>query len=81
MNSVQEAAFEAANAGNSSFSPLDLSTLIVSIIGTVIIVWFCWTSVSAFKAFGKGRLGISDAGSVMLRALFVMVVVLAVISF
>lgn len=83
MSANQQAAFEGANSGNTVFSAGDLSFLIAGILATVILLWFVWVCISAYKGFSSGhvRIDIQDVGSLFVRALFVLVVTLAIISF
>ena len=82
MTSNQKAAFEAANVGDTAFTAGDLTALIAGITATAVILWFCWVAVSAYRAYGaNNHYQIVDVGSVVLRALFVMIVTLVIVSF
>ena len=79
MNEIQQAAFASANSGASSLSAGALSALILGILATVVMLWFCWVCVGAYRA--SARAGIDTVGSQALRALFIMVIVLAMTAF
>ncbi len=82
MSSAQKAAFQTANSGNTAFSPENLTLLIAGIGATAILLWFVWVVISAYKASGSANgLRIDDVGSITLRALFVLVVFLAIVSY
>ena len=79
MDEVQRAAFESANSGVTAFSPETLSALILGILATLVMLWFCWVCLGAYRASAKA--GVGAVGGQVLRALFVMVVVLAITVF
>ena len=81
MNAIQLAAFESANAGSTAFSADTLSTLILGLLATVVMLWFCWVCLGAYRASARHQVGIESVGSQALRALFVMVIVLAITVF
>ena len=81
MNEIQQAAFASANSGASALSPGALSALILGILATVVMLWFCWVCVGAYRASARAGIGIDTVGSHALRALFIMVIVLAMTAF
>ena len=81
MNEIQQTAFASANSGASSLSASALSALILGILATVVMLWFCWVCVGAYRASARAGIGIDTVGSQVLRALFIMVIVLAMTAF
>ena len=82
MSNAQRTAFETANTGNTAFSAGDLTLLITGITGTAIILWFVWVCISAYRGFAANSgTEIVDIGSIALRALFVLIITLVIISY
>lgn len=81
MSGMQQAAWQSANTGSSAFTAASLGTLIVGIIGVVMVLWFCWVAIGAFRAAGKPGGNWGELPNHIGRALFMMIVILAVITF
>lgn len=82
MSAAQETAFQTANAGNTAFSAIDLTVLITGITATAILLWFVWVCISAYRGYGvRGNTDTIDIGSIVLRALFVLIITLVIISY
>lgn len=81
MNEIQQAAFTSANSGVSAITPQALDAFILGVLATVVMLWFCWVCVGAYRASGRPGVSIDTVGSQALRALFVMVIVLAMTAF
>lgn len=79
MTPEQVAAFEGANPG-SPLTVAGMSALSGGLLASVVLVWFGWVVIHAYRAWGAGRSRSFDAGSQILRGLFVTVVVLAIVS-
>ena len=80
MNATQEAAFIGANAGNTSFTPEALSFLIIGLIAAVVILWFVWVCMNAYKAWGGKKLQGQRALYSVFRALFIMITTFVIIG-
>ena len=82
MSNEQNTAFETANVGSSSFSPDELQMLISGLVATVIIIWYAWLLVSAYKSAGAGKgITFKRLSSIVMRGMFVLVVTLALVTF
>ena len=80
MNPAQEAAFRSANFGGSSFASADALLLFAAVASVLVLFWFVWVSYSAYQAWSANSLNGNEAGSQVLRALFVTVVTLAIVG-
>ncbi len=80
MNSAQTAAFEGANTGASAFSAADLTLLITGVIGTTVLLWFAWVTMSCYRSWGKQKITNQLATEVILRTLFICVIIIVIAS-
>lgn len=81
MTPGQQGAFRGANTGNSGFTELDSSFLIQGTAAVLVFLWFCWVLMSAYKAWGARRLSMVEAGGQALRAMFVFIITLVVVTY
>lgn len=81
MFNEQRSAFQSANSGSAQIGHTDAITLISSAAVVLVLVWFAWVVLNAYKAWGAGVAEGMDAGSQVLRALFVMLITMLVVSY
>ena len=76
MSPAQTAAFGAANrVGGGAFAPDDVMAVVAGLTFGAALLWYAWVAYRAYAAWGRGRLGALDAGGLLLRATFVLVLV------
>lgn len=80
MTAAQTQAFETANSGGASITPLEVNTVLSGLVGAVAILWFCWVVMSAYKGWSSQQARGQDAMWQILRALFVLIVTIVVVS-
>ena len=80
MSTAQNAAFNSANSGPMVITPVNVETLVTGVLGTLVIIWLCWVCLSAYRTLRKPGVSVSDAGGHIARALFVTIVILALIT-
>jgi integrating conjugative element protein (TIGR03758 family) len=80
MSSAQQAAFQSANSGGSVIQGSDVQTMVVGILGTLTLIWFCWVCMSAYQSLRRPGATVADAGGSVARAAFVMIVILALLT-
>lgn len=80
MSPAQEVAFRLANSGPSSITPERTTALIAGIAAVLVITWFAWLCLSAYRSWCAGQLRGTEAGSQVLRGLFLTMVVLLLVS-
>ena len=79
MDADQIAAFRGANPGG-LMTEADVLLLCAGLVVVVAMLWCAWVVLHAYKNWSAGRAGIGDAGSHVLRATLLMVVVVAVVT-
>lgn len=80
MSTAQEAAFQSANSGTLVIQSSQVGNMIVGILGTLVMVWFCWVCISAYQSLRRPGATVSAAGAPVARAAFVMIVILALLT-
>ena len=80
MSTAQNAAFNSANSGPMVITPVNVETLVTGVLGTLVIIWLCWVCLGAYRTLRKPGASVSDAGGHVVRALFVTIVILALIT-
>ena len=81
MSAGQTAAFKSANSGAMVITPIHVETLVTGILASLVLIWFGWVCLSAYRTLREPRTRVTDAGGHVLRALFVTIVILALITF
>ena len=81
MSAKQSAAFEGANVGGSSFAGSDSIHLFAGIACVLVILWFVWVVQSSYEQWASGQAKEGAAGSNVLRALFVMIITLVIVTY
>ena len=79
MNGAQQTAFRGANPG-SPVTEADLLALCAGLVCALVIGWCAWVVLHAYKNWSGGGSPAGDAGGQALRAVFLTVVVLAVVT-
>ena len=78
MDDDQLRAFRGANPVN--LTEEQVEALCAGLVGVVVLLWCAWVVLHAYKNWSTGRTGVADAGGQVLRAVLLMVVVLAVVT-
>ena len=81
MFNEQRSAFQSANAGSAQFDHTDSIALISATVVVLAMMWFAWVVLNAYRAWGAGVSEGMDAGSQVLRALFVVLITMLIVSY
>jgi len=79
MDPDQQAAFRGANPG-SPVAEADLLLLCAGLVCALMVAWCAWVVFHAYKNWSAGGSPPGEAGGHVLRAVFLTVVVLAVVT-
>ncbi len=79
MDAAQQAAFRGANPG-SWVTEANVLALCAGLVCALAIAWCAWVVFHAYKNWSGGGAGPGEAGGHVLRAVFLTVVVLAVVT-
>ncbi len=79
MTADQNAAFNAANSG-ASFTAQDTGIFIVSVGIVLMLTWCAWVAISSYKALSNPGASVPDAAGKIVRAVFVVMMVIAVMA-
>ena len=79
MDPDQQAAFRGANPG-SPMTEADLLALCAGLVCALAIAWCAWVTFHAYKNWSGGGAPPGEAGGHVLRAVFLTVVLLAVVT-
>lgn len=79
MSTDQNAAFNAANAGT-SFTAGDVGVLVISLGMVLMLTWCAWVAISSYKGLGHHGASVPDAAGKVVRAVFVVMVAMAVMA-
>ena len=80
MSTAQDAAFESANSGSLVIQAAAVESLVTGILGTLVLVWFCWVCIGAYQTLRRPGATVTDAGGHIARALLVMTVILTLLT-
>ena len=80
MTEAQKKAFEGANPGG-DVTVDGVWNLVSGTIGALFVVWCGWVVLHAYRAWSAGRATAFEAGGQVLRAFFLMVLVLFFVGF
>lgn len=80
MSDLQKDAWLTANSGSSAFSADELGGFIVSLIGVVLICWFCWVALGAYRAGSRTGGNWGDTPVYIGRALIMLIIILMVVT-
>ncbi|MEE9493608.1 MAG: TIGR03758 family integrating conjugative element protein [Gammaproteobacteria bacterium] len=81
LTAAQQQAFQNANTGNTQFTLSDSKFIFAGIASALLLSWFAWVVVNTYKAWAASRATGGDAGGQILRALFVMLIVLVIVGY
>lgn len=79
MTTEQRTAFEAANSGQ-AFTAADVGVSVVSVAVVMLIFWLAWVAISAYQSLRNPGTNVSDAAGKLVRAVFVVMVAIAVMN-
>lgn len=80
MTTEQNAAFESANSGL-AFAASDVGVVVISIAIVLSLTWCAWVCVGAYKGLSQSGASVPDAAGKVVRAVFVVMTVIAVMAF
>lgn len=79
MSTAQNIAFNTANS-SVSFDASDVGVFIASVGIALILTWCAWVAVSSYRCLRKPGTTAADAAGKVVRAVFVMTIVIAVMA-
>ncbi len=79
MSSDQITAFNTANSA-ASFSADDVGVFVVSVSIVLILTWCAWVALSSYRGLRNPGTSVPDAAGKIVRAVFVVMMVIAVMA-
>ncbi|MFT6957702.1 MAG: integrating conjugative element protein (TIGR03758 family) [Halieaceae bacterium] len=79
MSAQQITAFNTANA-SSSFTAGDVDVFVVSVGIVLILTWCAWVAISSYRSLRNPGTSVPDAAGKIVRAVFVVMMVIAVMA-
>lgn len=79
MTADQNAAFNAANSGV-SFSAGEAGVFVISVGVVLMLTWCAWVAISSYRALSNPGASVPDAAGKIVRAVFVVMMVIAVMA-
>ena len=79
MDGLQQQAFNTANVGNTRFTHGQLEVLLTGAASVLLIMWFAWVAIGAYRRWARQGEPSLEAGSQVLRAALIFGVTLTVI--
>ena len=79
MSAEQNTAFNNANSG-SGFEAGDVGVLVISIGIVLILTWWTWVAISSYRGLANPGASVPDAAGKVVRAVFVVMMVIAVMA-
>jgi len=79
MSSNQITAFNAANS-SSSFNAGDVGVFVVSVGIVLMLTWCAWVAISSYRGLRNPGTSVPDAAGKIVRAVFVVMMVIAVMA-
>ena len=79
MTPEQNAAFNAANAG-ASVGAGETGVFVISVGITLMLTWCAWVAISSYRALRNPGASVPDAAGKVVRAVFVVMMVIAVMA-
>lgn len=79
MNADQNTAFNAANSG-ASFNAGEVGVFIISVGIVLILTWWAWVAISSYKGLSSPGTSVPDAAGKVVRAAFIVMMVIAVMA-
>lgn len=80
LTESQRAAFVGANSGAAAITESALTGFVQGVLVVVALCWLAWVALGAFQVWSHGHLSGVEAGSRVLRALWVTLITLAVVT-
>ena len=79
MTADQNAAFSAANSGV-SFSAGETGVFVISVGIVLMLTWAAWVAISSYRSLSNPGASVPDAAGKIVRAVFVVMMVIAVMA-
>lgn len=79
MDADQNAAFNAANSG-ASFDAGEVGVFIISVGIVLILTWWAWVAISSYKGLSSPGTSVPDAAGKIVRAAFIVMMVIAIMA-
>jgi len=79
MTADQNAAFNTANSGG-SFSAGEAGVFVISVGIVLMLTWCAWVAISSYKGLSNPGASVPDAAGKVVRAVFVVMMVIAVMA-
>lgn len=79
MSVDQNAAFDTANS-SVSFSAGDTGVFVMSVGVVLMLTWCAWVAISSYRALSNPGASVPDAAGKIVRAVFVVMMVIAVMA-
>jgi integrating conjugative element protein (TIGR03758 family) len=79
MSADQNAAFNTANSGV-SFSAGETGVFVISVGIVLMLTWCAWVAISSYRALSNPGASVPDAAGKIVRAVFVVMMVIAVMA-
>ena len=79
MSADQNAAFNAANS-DANFSASDVGVFIISVGIVLILTWWAWVAISSYRSLSNPGTSVPDAAGKIVRAAFIVMMVIAVMA-
>jgi len=79
MNADQVTAFDTANSA-ASFAAQDVGVFVVSAGIVLMLTWCAWVAISSYKGLSNPGASVPDAAGKVVRAVFVVMMVIAVMA-
>jgi len=80
MTALQEAAFRSANTGQ-TLDAADTQFVVIGITAALLLTWWAWVALQAYQSLSDPSTKVSDAAAKCARAGFLVIVVIAVMTF
>lgn len=79
MSADQNAAFNASNSGV-SFDAADVGVFVISVGIVLILTWWAWVAISSYRGLSNPGTSVPDAAGKIVRAAFIVMMVIAVMA-
>ena len=79
MSADQNTAFSAANSG-ASFDAGDVGSFVISVGIVLMLTWWAWVAISSYRALKNPGASVPDAAGKIVRAAFIVMMVIAVMA-
>jgi len=79
MSADQNTAFNAANSGT-SFEADDVGVLVIAVGIVLILTWWTWVAISSYRSLSNPGTSVPDAAGKIVRAAFIVMMVIAVMA-